>query len=97
MPKNETKTVEMVDVIAHMHKYVLIIESSEEVHLPSLDEKIEFHQERAFPIIIAGDKLTAARTLGAKRQRSILTHQRADLKVSYLLQLNGIPSRHYLG
>ena len=40
MPKNETKGDEMVDIMAHMHKYVPIIEFSEEVYVPSLDEKV---------------------------------------------------------
>lgn len=66
IPKNETKMDEMVDIMAHMHQYVPIIESSEEVYVPSLDEKVELCKARCFPIIIAGDQLTAARARGAK-------------------------------
>ena len=69
IPKNETISEEMVDIMAHIHQYVPIIESSEEVHVPSLDEKVEVHQARAFPIIIAGDQLTAARARGAKKAK----------------------------
>ena len=69
IPKNETKSDEMVDIMAHMHQYVPIIESSEDVYVPSLNEKVEFHRARSFPIIIAGDQLTAARARGAKKAK----------------------------
>lgn len=59
----------MVDIMAHMHKYVPIIEFSEEVYVPSLDEKVQYHHARSFPIIIAGDQLTAARARGAKKAK----------------------------
>ena len=67
IPKNETKSDEMVDIMAHMHQYVPIIESSEEVYVPCLDEKVKFYKARTFPIIVAGDQLTAARARGAKK------------------------------
>ena len=63
IPKNETKSD---DIMAHMHP---IIESSEDVYVPSLNEKVEFHRARSFPIIIAGDQLTAARARGAKKAK----------------------------
>lgn len=69
IPKNETKSDEMVDIMAHMHQYVPIIESFEDVYVPSLNEKVEFHRARSFPIIIAGDQLTAARARGAKKAK----------------------------
>lgn len=69
IPKNETKNDEMVDIMAHMHQYIPIVESSEEVYVPSLDENIEFYKARSFPIIVAGDQLTAARARGAKKAK----------------------------
>ena len=69
IPKNETKSDEMVDIMAHMHQYVPITESSKEVYVPSLDEKVEYHHARCFPIIIAGDQLTAARARSAKKAK----------------------------
>ena len=69
IPKIETKTEEMVDIMAHMHQYVPIIESPEEVYVPNLDEKVEFNKARSFPIIVAGDQLTAARARGAKKAK----------------------------
>ena len=69
IPKNETRNDEMVDIMAHMHQYVPILESSAEVYVPSLDEIVKFHKARSFPIIVAGDQLTAARARGAKKAK----------------------------
>ena len=66
IPKNETKND---DIMAHMYQYVAIVESSEEVYVPSLDENVEVYKARSFPIIVAGDQLTAARARGAKKAK----------------------------
>ena len=59
----------MVDIMTHMHQYVPIIQSLEEVYVPSLDERVEFYKARSFPIIVAGDQLTSARARSAKKAK----------------------------
>lgn len=38
--------------------------------MPSLDENVKFYKVRSFPIIVAGNQLTAARAQGAKNANS---------------------------
>lgn len=59
----------MVDIMARMHQYVPMVESTEEVFVTSLNEKVEVRKARSFPIIVAGDYLTAARARGAKKAK----------------------------
>ena len=52
-----------------MQQYVPIVETSEEVHVARLNEKVKVLKARSFPIVVAGDQLTAARGRGAKKAK----------------------------
>lgn len=67
IPKNENKGDEMVDIMDTIHTYVPMIETSQQVVVPSLNESVEVHKARSFPIILHGDYLTACRGRGAKK------------------------------
>ena len=67
LPKNENKGDEMVDIMDHSHQYVPVLETSVDVHIPSLNETVKVKKARIHPIIISGDYFTAARGRGAKK------------------------------
>lgn len=69
IPKNENKGDEMVDIMNVIHTYVPMISSSHKVLIPSLNESVEVHKARSFPIILAGDLLTAVRARCAKKAK----------------------------
>ena len=54
IPKNENRGEEMVDVMSTIHHYVPMLESTQTVVVPSLDEHIEVHGARSFPIPLPG-------------------------------------------
>ena len=66
IPKNENKSDEMVDIMGSVHDYVPMVETSHKVFVASLNEHVDVHEARSFPIILHGDFLTAARARGAK-------------------------------
>ncbi len=67
IPKNENKGDEMAEIMATIHHYVPMLESSCAVFVPSLNEHIDIQEARSFPIILHGDYLTAARARGAQK------------------------------
>lgn len=64
--KNENKSDEMVEIMAHLHQYVPSLEYSECKKISSgetvMEEKARFHQ-----ILVGGDQLTAARARSAMK------------------------------
>lgn len=69
IPKNENKGDEMVDIMNTIHQYVPMIETSQKVHVPSLNESVKVWKARSFPIILHGDFLTASRARGAQKAK----------------------------
>lgn len=65
--KDENKGNEMVEIMQLIHHYVPMVETSEDVLVPSLNKQEEVKKARSFPIILHGDYLTAARARGAQR------------------------------
>ena len=50
-----------------IHTYFPMVETSQQVVVPSLNESVEVHRACSFPIILDGDYLTACRARGAKK------------------------------
>ncbi len=50
IPKNENKGDEMVDIMDTMHTYVPMIETSQAVIVPSLNESVQVRKATSFPI-----------------------------------------------
>lgn len=67
IPKNENKANEMVEIMKLIHHYVPMVETSEDVLVPSLNIQEKIKKARSFPIILHGDYLTAARARGAQK------------------------------
>ena len=69
IPKNENKSDEMVDIMTALHKYVPIVEYTEELYIASIEDTVQVPQALLHPIILGGDQLTAARGRGAKKAK----------------------------
>ncbi len=69
IPKNENKGDEMVDIMDTMHTYVPMIETSQAVIVPSLNESVQVRKATSFPILVHGDYLTASRARGAQKAK----------------------------
>ena len=69
IPKNENKGDEMVDIMDTIHLYVPMIETSQEILVPSLNKSVEVQKARSFPVCLHGDYLTAARARGAQKAK----------------------------
>ena len=65
--QNENKGNEMVEFMELIHHYVPMVETSEDILVPSLNKQEEVEKARSFPIILRGDYLMAARARRAQR------------------------------
>ena len=65
--KNVNKGNEMVEIMELIHHYVPMVETPEDVLVPSLNEQLEVKKATSFPIILDGDYLMAAKEQGAQR------------------------------
>ena len=70
IPKNENKSDKMVDIMTSLHKYVPIVEYTEELYIASIDDTVHVPQALLHPIILGGDQLTAARGREGKEGKS---------------------------
>ena len=78
--KNDNRGDDMVDIMAHLHQYVPVLEYSESVCVPNSDESVDMLKAVFHNIFIGGDQLTAARARGAKKvmANSVSPHVRLD-------------------
>ena len=67
IPKNENKGDEMVDIMDTIHPYVPMVETTDEILVPSRNETAEVKRARSFPILLHGDYLTACRARSAQK------------------------------
>ena len=59
----------MVEIMAHLHQYVPMVENVEEVHVASIDKTVQVTSARVRPIFVGSDQLTAARARGAQKAK----------------------------
>ena len=77
--KNENKSDEMAEILAHLHQYIPTKPCTDKVVL-NQGKVIQVPPDRAYPTIVGGDQLTAARTMAAIKNKSNSQHpvQRLD-------------------
>lgn len=65
--KNETKYIEMIDIISHLHQYVPIVDTvTSDLAVNNTDKP---QNEKLHPLLFGGDQLTAARVRGCQELR----------------------------
>ncbi|KAL5489195.1 hypothetical protein EMCRGX_G018261 [Ephydatia muelleri] len=67
--RDENKTEDMVIIMKEMQEYVPMVETVENVYVPSLDKTVQVTKTRAHLIEFAGDQKTAARERGAQKAK----------------------------
>lgn len=70
LPKNENTSSEMVDILSHLHRYVPMVEYTEDAVVPSTDITVPVSKASVHPILIGGDQLTAARARSALKAKA---------------------------
>ena len=60
----------MVEILAHLHQYVPIIEYEEERCIPGRSERVIEHKAKVHKVILGGDQLTKARAVSAIKIKS---------------------------
>ena len=78
--KNENKTDDMVDILTHLHQYVPMVSSLNEVHVPNSGACEHIPSEALHHLLIGDDQLTAERVRGAQSIRRISTHAAGRLE-----------------
>ncbi len=69
IPKNENKGDEMVDIMDTMYSYVPMLETSQAVIVPSLNESVQVMKATSFPILVHRDYWTASMARGAQKAK----------------------------
>ena len=80
LPCDETKNSGMVEIIKHLHQYVLLDNSIEQTSLPGTSATVQVLKTSMQRVLFGGDQLTTARARGAKKTRmnSTSAEQRLD-------------------
>jgi len=55
--------------MSESQKYVPMVETLKDVHIPSIDQSVQVVHATGYPILFAGDQLTAERARGAKKAK----------------------------
>ena len=69
-PREENRTEDMVGIMREAQQYVPMMETVEEVYVPSIDKSVEVTKAHAQLIQFAGDQKTAARARGAQKAKA---------------------------
>ena len=59
----------MIDIMTESQKYVPMIETVKDVHIPSIDQSVKIVTAVGLPLLFAGDQKTAARARGAQKAK----------------------------
>ena len=59
----------LVDIMLHLPQYVPLMQTTEKVLVPGIEEEIDVCKESLHRILLGGDQLTAARARAAIRTR----------------------------
>ena len=60
----------MVDILSHLHRYVPMVEYTEDTVVPNTDTTVSVPKASVHPILIGGDQLTAARARSALKSKA---------------------------
>ena len=59
----------MVDIMSHLHQYVVGELYTPHFFMPSTQETVEVPEANYLPVLLGGDQLTSARARGAKKAK----------------------------
>ena len=70
LPLNENKSSEMVDIMSHLHQYVPMSQSHQDVAIPGTSQTVTVAKASVHQILIGGDQLTAVRARSALKAKA---------------------------